>query len=262
MSNDKFTPDEIQKEVNRLAKKAAGDWCPNGGWQFPYDFGEGIIAPTYTPTQSMHLWRREVLLESINKLIPKEERASLPVLDLGGGEGAMSIGLWSLGFRDITMVEVRQLNLEKARFAANHFQADIDFHLSTIDDFFQNNTRRFEVTIFMGLLYHVLNPFNALERIGEITSKYMVLETSLSLPRVWGFKNRKDYRPSSAAFYIRIDSAKSHTAGMHDLELWPNMEAVELLIRHGGFNRIKQLNAKDAPPDFSNNSRVIILAEK
>jgi hypothetical protein len=262
MRNKKLTPDETQNEVNRLAKEAAGDWCPNGGWQFPYDFGDGIIAPTYTPVQSMHLWRRKVLLESIDKLIPAENRASTPILDLGGGEGAMSIGLWSLGFRDITLIEVRQPNIEKAIFAANHFQADIDFHLSTIEDFFQNNIKQFEITIFMGLLYHVLNPFMVLEKIGEITSKYMVLETALALPRTLGFKNRKDYKPTSAAFYIRNDSAKSHTAGMDDLELWPNIEAVELLIKHGGFNQIQQLKAKDAPPDFSNNSRVILLAEK
>ncbi len=262
MPNKKLTTDEIQKEVYRLSNEAAGEWCPNGGWQFPFDFGEGIITPIYTPIQSMHLWRRQVLLDSINKLVPKKDRASLPVLDLGGGEGAMSIGLWSLGFRDITMVELRRLNLEKAQFAANHFQADIDFHLSTIDDFFHNNTKRYEITIFMGLLYHVLNPFDILKQIGKCTSKYMILETVLSLPKIQGFKNRKDYKPTNAAFYIRIDSAKSHTAGMHDFELWPNMEAVELLAQYGDFNSLKQLSAKKAPPDFSNNSRVILLAEK
>jgi hypothetical protein len=262
MYDKKLTAEEIKKEVNRLANEAAGEWCPNGGWQFPFDFGEGIIAPTYTPIQFMHLWRRKVLLESIDNLVPKEVRASLPVLDLGGGEGAMSIGLWSLGFRDITMVEMRQLNIEKARFAANHFQADINFHLSTIDDFFHNNIKQYEITIFMGILYHILNPFDVMKRIGECTSKYMVLETALSLPKIRGFKNRKDYRPTNAAFYIRIDSAESHTAGIHDFELWPNIEAVELLIRYGGFNSLQKLTAKKAPPDFSNNSRVIVLAEK
>jgi len=253
---------EIQKEVNRLAKEAAGDWCPAGGWQFPFDFGDGIVAPTYTAVQHMHVWRRQVLLESVDTLIPKADRASVPVLDLGGGEGAMSIGLWSLGFRDITMVEVRPLNLEKAQFAANHFHADIDFRLTTIDNFFNDNKKQYALTIFMGLLYHVLNPFDVMKGIGECTTRHLVLETALSLPRLWGFRNRKDYKPTNAAFYIRLDSAQSHTAGMHDIELWPNMEAVELLINHGGFKKTKQLTSKDPPPDFSNNSRVILLAEK
>ena len=254
--------EETREEVMRLAKAAAGEWCTGGGWQFPFDFGNGIIAPTYTEIQSMHIWRRQVMLDAIENVIPEGERKDMPVLDLGGGEGAMAIGLWQIGFRDITLVEVRELNIDKARFAANHFKANINFNNSTADEFLKEDKKEYGLTLFMGLLYHLLDPFGILTRIGKCTSKYMVMETALALPKLKGFRNRGDYAPSEAAFYMRFDSAGSHTAGLSDLELWPNIAAIDLLAKHAGFEKLAYLSGENPPKDFASNSRTIVLASK
>lgn len=258
-----YSVDEIRQEVLRLAKAAAlGDWCPQGGWQFPFDFGNGVIAPTYTPIQEMHVWRRQVMLTAIEKLIPENKRESTSILDIGGGEGAMSIGLWQIGFRDITMIEARPLNIEKAKFAGNHFNAKIQYQLTTVEDFLQKNNNNYDITLFMGILYHLLNPFEILKAIGMLTNRFMVIESALALPRLRGFDNRADYSPSDAAFFVRIDSALSQTAGLCDLELWPNMAAVEMLVQHAGFRELQLLEGKNPPKDFASNSRMMALASK
>jgi predicted RNA methylase len=266
-SEDRTAPGElskrqIEREVARLAEAAAGDWCPGGGWQFPFDFGNGVVAPTYTPVQAMHTWRRDVMLESVTKHIPSG-REAVSVLDLGAGEGAMAIGLWEKGFRNITCVEARPLNVEKARFAARVFGASLDLHCTTVEEFLRTDTDRYDIVLFMGLLYHVLNPFGMIEQIGRSTRQFVVLETAISLPRSAGFDNRSDYAPSEAAFFMRIDSAKSHTAGLSDFELWPNRPAVEALARHGGFAKLSWLSGSEpAPSDFTNGSRVMAVMEK
>jgi 2-polyprenyl-3-methyl-5-hydroxy-6-metoxy-1,4-benzoquinol methylase len=257
-----LTKSEIQREVARLAKAAAGDWCPGGGWQFPYDFGDGIIAPTYTPVQAMHSWRRDAMLSAVAQRFPFN-REALSVLDLGAGEGAMAIGLWQLGFRKITCVEVRPLNIEKAQFAARVFGADLDFRRETVEEFLGNDGSRYDIVLFMGLLYHLLNPFGIIEQIGRVTRQTVVLETALSLPKLQGFDNQKDYAPGDAAFFLRLDSTKSHTAGVNDFELWPNKAMVGALARHGGFANISWLSGSDpAPPNFANGSRILAMIEK
>lgn len=257
-----LTTDEVEREVRRLAKAAAGDWCPGGGWQFPFDFGNGIVAPTYTPVQAMHTWRRDVMLQAIEKLIP-EKRDAVSVLDLGAGEGAMALGLWEIGFRDITCVEARPLNVEKAQFVARIFSAGLNYTCATVDEFLSENTKQYDLVLFMGLLYHLLNPFEVLKRIGKLTRRCMVLETAISLPRLGGFDNRTEYAPSEAAFFLRIDSAQSHTAGLQDLELWPNMAAVEMLAQYAGFAKLTRLEGFDPKPSyFDDGSRVIAIAEK
>lgn len=253
---------DVEREVQRLARAAAGDWCPGGGWQFPFDFGKGIVAPTYTPVQAMHTWRRDVMLQAVRKLIP-EGRDAVSVLDLGAGEGAMALGLWESGFRDITCVEARPLNVEKGRFVARVFDAGFAFYNTTVSEFLSSNVKQYDLVLFMGLLYHLLNPFEVLERIGNLTRRYMVLETAISLPRLEGFDNRSDYAPSEAAFFLRIDSATSHTAGLHDLELWPNMNAVEMLSRYAGFRKLSLLEGPEPkPPYFADGSRLMAVAEK
>ena len=256
------TSAEIQREVARLAEAAAGDWCPGGGWQFPYDFGDGVVAPTYAPAQAMHAWRRDVMLRAVAERVPSG-RETLSVLDLGAGEGAMAIGLWQLGFRDIVCVEVRALNVEKARFAARVFGAELKFETGTIDQFLAANRRDYDVVLCMGLLYHVLNPFDLFAGLGKIARRFVVLETALAVPRLQGFDNRPDYAPREAGFFVRVDSAQSHTAGLTDIELWPNRAALEVLAQHGGFRRIAWLPGEDpVPPDFANNTRVLALMEK
>jgi len=258
-----YSKEEIQREVIRLAKAAASkDWCPEGGWQFPFDFGNGIVAPTYTPIQEMHVWRRQVMLTALEKLVPEDKRATTSILDIGGGEGAMSIGLWQLGFRDITMLEARPLNIEKAKFAGNHFRAGIQYKLITIEDFLQNNNNNYDITLFMGLLYHLLNPFEILKSIGSLTNRYMIIESVLAQPQLNGFDNRADYSPSDAGFFIRIDTVLSQTAGLSDFELWPNMAAVRMLVQYAGFKELQLLKGQNPPKDFASNSRLIALACK
>jgi Methyltransferase domain len=244
-----MTIDKIREEVKRLGE-AAGckDWCPAGGWQFPFDFGNGIVAPTYTPVQAMHTWRRDVMLNWVSKRIPSN-RDCMSVLDLGAGEGAMAIGLWQLGFRDITCVEVRELNVEKAQFAAKVFGANLKLCCTSVEAFLHGETRQYDIVLFMGLLYHLLEPFAVMDSIRRLARQYLILETALALPKSPEFLNRVDYAPSEAAFFLRFDTAKSQTAGISDLELWPNKAMVEVLMNQAGFDRLSWLDGpQPAPP--------------
>jgi 2-polyprenyl-3-methyl-5-hydroxy-6-metoxy-1,4-benzoquinol methylase len=257
-----LSTDEIRSEVQRLAKAAAGDWCRDGGWQFPYDFGNGVKAPTYTEAQQMHIWRRDAMLDAVAKRFPGP-REGLSVLDLGSGEGAMAIGLWEMGFRDITCVEVRSLNIEKAKFAARVFGAQFDIVQTEIADYLAQCARSYDLVLFMGILYHILDPFVTLKRIGELTKSLMILETVVALPKLEGFGNPQEYAPSDSAFYVRIDSNASHTAGLSDFELWPTRGALSKLVRYAGFASMSEIvGSQPQPEPFANKSRMMLEAIK
>ena len=176
-----MTPDEIRAEVDRLAKAAAGDWCPGGGWQFPFDFGDGIVAPTYTPTQAeLHPWRRDIMLAQLDRIYAGRY-GSLSVLDLGAGEGAMALALWQRGVRDITCVEVRPNNVAKAEFVFAHAGAGVAVVEDEVETHLADETRQYDLVLFMGLLYHLVDPFAVLKRIGAVCRDTMVIETVLAL---------------------------------------------------------------------------------
>lgn len=261
--DNQLDPEFIRARTQALALAAKdSDWCPNGGWQFPFDFGHGIVAPTYTAVQQMHPWRREMMVSILQENVPANY-ADLSVLDIGAGEGAMAVALWAMGFRDITCVENRPLNIEKAKFACEVFGAKANFMHMTVDEFFQKNEKTYDIVIFMGLLYHILNPFEVARQIGKTARHSCICETVVAQPRLGGFENRENYQPSSDAFYVRVDSTKSHTAGIYDLELWPTDGALVTLFNHGGFKNASLVSNKgNVPPDFASGGRRFLYARK
>ena len=258
-----MTPYQIRAEVERLALAAAGDWCPGGGWQFPFDFGHGIVAPTYSPVQSeLHPWRRDVMLRELDKIY-SGCYAELSVLDIGSCEAAMAVALWQRGVRDITCVEVRPNNIAKAKFVSAHFGAEIKHVEEEVEKFLVRDTRTYDLVLFMGLLYHLIDPFIIMRRIGEKTLETMVIETVLACPSSLAFANDPVYSPTKAAFFIRQDNVASHTAGTIDLELWPTPEAFFALIRHAGFAGFLKADYGPEPPRyFSTDERILGIARK
>lgn len=259
-----FSEVYLKQEVSRLSDLANdGDWCPSGGWQYPFDFGQGVRAPTYTSKQKMHLWRREILAAIVDQNFKGENLSSLSVLDLGSGEGALTQTLWSMGFRDITCVEVRDSNIEKARFVYDVFGIDAEIIASDVESFLESNDRKYDLVVFMGLLYHLTDPIGVVEKVGKIVRRLCVCETVVAQPKLSGFRSKSDYSPTEAAFYVRIDSSKSHTAGTRDIELWPNESALNLIFSAAGLSSeiLYFDNHKSAPDFFRSGGRVFVTGE-
>ena len=257
-------PNFIRSEVARLANEAAGDWCKEGGWQYPFDFGNGIIAPTYSSRQSMHPWRKDILINHVKQLSFNKPLKDISILDLGSGEGAMDVALWELGFRNITAVEVRAHNIEKAKFVYKVFGVEPTIVQCTTDEYFAKHFQTFDIVLCMGLLYHVTNPFDLISQAAKRCDKHFYLETVIANPNLYGFNNRHNYEPSNAGFFIRRDSAESMTAGLIDFELWPNIDAVDLLLSANHLNQVTDLT-KDAeykPLEYENKERAFIYAQK
>lgn len=256
--------EELINEIEKLAKLAGGkNWCPAGGWQYPFDFGEGIIARTYTDAQiRLHPWRRDMLINNLDKLY-RNKYAQLSVLDLGSGEGAMSLALWQKGVRDITCVEVREVNVKKAKFIFNHFGVNANIINSSIDDFLDNNTKKYDVVIFMGILYHILNPFDVMKKLSDITKECIVLETVVAKVDDIKFGNRDKYSAQKDGFFIRIDTTESQTAGLSNLELWPTKGALDMLMSENNFNKVElfELDSK-APFDYLDEERIMGISKK
>ena len=253
---------EIWREVKRLADASAWPGGP-GGWQFPFDFGNGIIAPPYGPVQnSMHPWRRERLLANLEPLFADRfERIS--VLDIGCCEGAMAEGLWHRGVRDITCIEARAINVEKARFVFKTKGYGINVVHADLFEYLRANDRKYDLVLFMGVLYHVLDPFGAARLVARVTGGVAVYETVIAQPDLQTFLNRDIYSPTLAGFFVHHDSTASNTAGLDDLELWPTREAVDLLLRHSGFSEIWEADYGPNPdPHFLAGERAIFLARK
>lgn len=258
-----FSAEEIQAESDRLSRLSGWEGGPSEGWQYPFDLGYGIVTRTYTEVQSeLHPWRRQVLLDNLDPLF-MGRYDQLSVLDLGACEGAMALALWERGVRDITCVEARSSNAEKARFVFKVKNADIHVVEQNVLSFLEQEDRRYDLVLFMGLLYHLLDPFLLVNLAAQRTKEVLAMETVLAKPRDLAFDNVEHYSPSTGGFFIRHDSALSSTAGLSDLELWPNREGLELLLGEAGFNELCEMDYGSDPVSwYETKQRVMMLASR
>ena len=203
-----------------------------------------------------------MLINNLDNLY-KDRYNEISVLDLSSGEGAMSLALWNRGVRDITCVEVRDDNVEKAKFVFNHFGVEANIIKSSIGDFLKNNDKKYDVVIFMGILYHLLNPFDIIKKISAIVNNSIVIETVVAKINNIEFGNRDNYSANKDGFFIRVDTTESSTAGLSNLELWPTMNALDMLMSENSFSQVKLFELdSEAPFDYIDKERIMEICTK
>lgn len=120
----------------------------------------------------------------------------LRVLDLACLEGMYGIEFSRQGAR-VCAIEGRDVNLEKARFAARVLSLDnIEFHQDDVRNLCEAKYGTFDVVLCLGILYHLDTPdiFKFLESIFAVCRRITVIDTAISLsPERTFFHNGKRY---------------------------------------------------------------------
>ncbi|MDQ2634032.1 MAG: DUF1698 domain-containing protein, partial [Pseudomonadota bacterium] len=90
----------------------------------------------------------------------------MTVLDIGCNAGFYSIEMKRRGADRVLGIDFDETYLAQARFAAEVAEADIEFRKLSVYDV-GTLAERFDVVLFMGVLYHLRHPLLALDLIRE-----------------------------------------------------------------------------------------------
>jgi SAM-dependent methyltransferase len=104
-----------------------------------------------------------------------------PVLDVGCGDGALSLVFSSLGFR-VSAVDNRRSNYNEMRGVAALNAAlgsKVRIAEMDIDREWRLPVKRCGLALFLGVLYHLKNPLGVLEALGE-RARYCLLSTAVT----------------------------------------------------------------------------------
>ncbi|MBV9567779.1 MAG: DUF1698 domain-containing protein, partial [Hyphomicrobiales bacterium] len=134
--------------------------------------------------------------------------------------------------------------LEQARFAAAVADLDISFEQLSVYDVGALD-QRFDVVLFMGVLYHLRHPLLALDLIREHVADEMLIFQSMQRGSAEVEPVAEDYQFWDASPFERHDFPKLHFiedryAG--DPTNWwiPNRACVEAMLRSSGFEIISR----------------------
>ena len=141
------------------------------------------VAPTtfWYPYDLMgNLTILEGLLEGVYRNL-LDPGTSPVIADIGAGDGDLAFLLNSLGC-EVDIVDHAPTNfngLEGARLLGRDLKSTVRVIDTDLDRHFTLPRKRYDVVLLLGVLYHLKNPFNALETLARYT-RHCILSTRIS----------------------------------------------------------------------------------
>jgi tRNA (mo5U34)-methyltransferase len=168
-----------------------------------------------------------------------EDLRGRSVLDVGCNGGFYSIAMKQRGADRVVGIDWDERYLAQARFAAEVMSVEVEFRKLSVYDV-ATLGERFDVVLFMGVLYHLRHPLLALDLLHEhVTRDLLVFQSMLRgaeavEPLAADYPFAEDDIFTSAG-YPRLHFVEQKYSG--DQTNWwiPNRAAAEAMLRSAGF---------------------------
>lgn len=161
------------------------------------------------------------------------------VLDIGCNAGFYSLEMKRRGAARVLGIDTDEHYLRQARFAAQVEGAEIEFrHLAVWD--VATLGEKFDLVLFMGVLYHLRHPLLALDLIHEHVTRDLLLFQSMQRGSREIIPVEQDYDFNVTSPFDDPSYPKMHFIEhrySHDETNWwvPNRACVEAMLRSSGF---------------------------
>jgi tRNA (mo5U34)-methyltransferase len=171
-----------------------------------------------------------------------QDLAGRTVLDIGCNGGFYSLEMKRRGADRVLGVDFDEVYLAQARFAAEVAGLDIEFrHLSVYD--VATLGERFDLVLFMGVLYHLRHPLLALDLVREHVVGDLMVFQSMQRGSTDAAALEHNYPFWNEALFDRPEFPKLHFIEHRyadDPTNWwvPNRACVEAMLRSAGFRII------------------------
>ncbi len=180
----------------------------------------------------------QVKFESFQDVLPSR-LDGMSVLDIGCNAGFYSFEMKRRGAARVLGIDTDERYLRQARFAAEILHADVEFRRLPVWDVAELG-ERFDLVIFMGVLYHLRHPLLALDLIHEHVAKNLLLFQSMQRGSREIFEVAADYKFHEPAPFDERGYPKLHFIEhrySNDATNWwvPNRACVEAMLRSSGF---------------------------
>src|SRR3954469_15489194 len=224
--------DLISKDEIRRRAEALGPWFHNinlnGVWTAPDHF-----LGDYP----------NIKFQSFAAAIP-QDLSGRTVLDIGCNAGFYAIEMKKRGAERVLGIDFDDRYLEQARFAAEVTGQDIEFRKLSVYDVALLG-ERFDVVLFMGVLYHLRHPLLALDLIHDHVAGDLMVYQSMQRGAATVAEVAPDYdffapAPFDDPGYPKLHFIERCYAG--DPTNWwaPNRACAEAMLRSAGFEVLEQ----------------------
>jgi len=222
-----------------------------GPWFYSFDFGHGLRTTPAIPPQVSGIHDTRLAMTDIAVEAHFHGRGrGLECLDIGCHQGFYSIAMAQRGWR-VTGVDAREESLRSARFASEAAGVpDIRYRQGRVENLAAGEGHAYDLTLFLGVLYHVEDPMLCLRQVAAVTKELCVIETQV-VDEVDGFAEwgaREWTRPYHGILALIDESGEFNSGnretGVTPMATCPSPKALLFMCRQAGFRRVEIV----APP--------------
>ncbi len=220
--------------MNSASEKLRASVTELGDWFHNIDLNGVWTAPSHAlgdyPTKAWRYFAR---------IVPSD-LTGRSVLDIGCNAGFYSLEMKRRGAARVLGIDWDERYLAQARFAANTLGLEIEYRKLSVYDL-ASLGERFDLVLFMGVLYHLRHPLLALDLIHEhAVADQMIFQTlergSADIGAV-----APDYDFEADSQFHQPDYPKlhfvEHSYAGDPTNWWiPNRACTEAMLRNAGFN--------------------------
>jgi tRNA (mo5U34)-methyltransferase len=234
----------------------------HGGWFYRYSFVNGVSSDPPDPvTQAIHDQRARLVFPELDRIIG-DRWGTTRCVDVACHEGWFSMQLAARSAARVVGFDIRAEHIKKANVIREiSGLGNVTFDEADLFALDPTQIGSFDVTLFLGLLYHLDNPVGALRAARSLTTQVCVLETQVARPTprlecLWGSGEARS-GPGIAV----VPSDDVHVQGGREVALVPTLEALLDLLTAVGFRDAKVLGVSgDGHPQFVDGDRVVVFA--
>lgn len=218
-------------------------------WNVPFPLAHGVQAMPADDmvtivTEHRILYRRDLINGTLADLV---DLPSTTVLDLGCNAGFFSLDL-ALRGAQVDGYDLRQHNIDQARFLAGHYGLDVGFEVRDEKDV----NGQWDVVLNLGVLYHVTDPIEFIRRTYDLCRHAAIIDTVCHL------------EPFSGFILFGAKDVGSATEGREEWETHPTYRGAIDTIHAAGFREVYEVVGRcDDPHDlYAAGTRRCFLAIK
>jgi tRNA (mo5U34)-methyltransferase len=236
----------------------------NAPWFYKYRFRGGVESVSMQPLiDEIHQVRADLIFPFLD-LAYEGKWSGLRCLDIGCHEGWFSLQLAIRGAKEVVGTDVRDEHIRKAsviqRITGLH---NVSFQRGSVYDLPRAGLGIFDLTFFVGLLYHLDNPVGAINAVRAMTRKLCVIETQVAreapdLECLWGSDEGVHKGPG----IVVVRSDPNHVEGDRGVVLVPTLCALYEMLHAAGFNQVYlSIPKPDMYRQYPNLDRVVVMAQ-
>lgn len=241
-------------------------------WFYEFDLGPLGRTPSMLPPEvkPIHATRLAMVNAAIDRHFTKDRLAQISCLDVACHEGFYAVEMAKRGIPHVLGVDVREESLRKARFVASALEMHgLAFQQANAEQIRPETVGQFELTLFLGLLYHLENPMLCLRNASAVTTEMCIVETQvideIEGETEWGASGWKRKYQGVLALIDETPefNQDNRETGATPLATCPSRKGLVSMLKHAGFARVEFI----APPaqayeQLSRGKRVVCVAYK